>query len=97
MPLSGNNRQAGKGPAREAPRCVTRRRLIALSVLAAGSAKAQQRPKISKASKKLAGYIEKDDASAQNCSQCHFYLAPFDCIIVEGPVSPWGYCNYYAD
>ena len=79
-------------------RCITRRRLIALSALAASGADAQQqRPTITKASKKVAGYIEKTDDSAQNCSQCHFYLAPFDCSIVEGPVSPWGYCNYYAD
>ncbi len=82
-------------------RCITRRCLIVLSALAAGDAHAQQqaapRPAIVKASKKVAGYVEKTDASAQNCSQCHFYLAPFDCIIVEGPVSPWGYCNYFAD
>jgi len=81
------------------PCCITRRRLMALSVAVAGEAHAQPKPqtKIVKASKKLAGYIDKPDASAQNCSQCHFYLAPFDCIVVEGPVSPWGYCNYYAD
>ena len=80
--------------------CLTRRRLIALSLLAAGDAQAQAQKKpapIVKASKKVAGYIEKTDASAQNCSQCHFYLDPFDCMIVEGPVSPWGYCNYFAD
>jgi hypothetical protein len=79
--------------------CITRRHLIALSALAAGAAQAQPqaKPKITKASKKTAGYIEKGDDSAQNCSQCHFYLNPFECMIVEGPVSPWGYCNYYAD
>ena len=71
--------------------------LLALSALAAGSARAQQQSKITKASKKTAGYIEKSDDSAQNCGGCHFYLAPFDCQIVEGPVSPWGYCNYFAD
>jgi hypothetical protein len=79
------------------PGCITRRCLMALPVLAVGGAQAQPRPKITKASKKLAGYIEKSDDSAQNCGGCHFYLAPFDCIVVEGPVSPWGYCNYYAD
>ena len=78
--------------------CFTRRHLIVLSLLAAGNAQAQPKPApIVKASKKVAGYIEKTDASAQNCSQCHFYLDPFDCMIVEGPVSPWGYCNYFAD
>jgi hypothetical protein len=76
---------------------ITRRRLIALSALAAGGAHAQQKPAIAKASKKVAGYIEKSDDSTQNCSQCHFYINPFNCMIVEGPVSPWGYCNYYAD
>jgi hypothetical protein len=65
--------------------------------MAAGTAQAQPRPKITKASKKVAGYFEKTEESAQNCAQCHFYLAPFDCIVVEGPVSPWGWCNYYAD
>ena len=83
--MSGETRQ----------RCITRRRLIALSALA--FAPAQAEPAIKKASKKTAGYIEKTDDSAQNCGGCHFYLAPFDCQIVEGPVSPWGYCNYFAD
>jgi len=81
--------------------CVTRRRLIALSALAAGAipseSLAQRKPATSKASKKVAGYIDKPDVSAQNCSQCHFYIDPFDCMIVQGPVSPWGYCNYFAD
>ena len=81
---------------RDCSRRVTRRSLLALSLMAAGGAQAQPRG-IKKASKKVAGYIEKQDDSTQNCSQCHFYLNPFDCMIVEGPVSPWGYCNYYAD
>ena len=88
--------------ASRSPRCITRRRLIALSALAAGSAQAQQKRPAGakssiKASKKVAGYIDKPDMSAQNCAQCHFYLDPFDCMIVQGPVSPWGYCNYFAD
>ncbi|HEX4635672.1 MAG TPA: hypothetical protein VH189_05790 [Rhizomicrobium sp.] len=87
---------------RETPACIpsrgmTRRCLITLPVLAASGAYAGAAPAIKKASKKVAGYIEKSDDSTQNCSQCHFYLNPFDCMIVEGPVSPWGYCNYYAD
>ena len=87
----------GENPTCRSHRCITRRRLIVLSALAASGAEAQPKPKITKASKKVAGYIDKPDDSAQNCSKCHFYLAPFDCIVVEGPVSPWGYCNYFAD
>ena len=87
----------GEKPARG----ISRRCLMALPVLAAGGAqaqsKAQPKPRIAKASKKLAGYIEKSDDSTQNCAGCHFYLTPFDCMLVEGPVSPWGYCNYFAD
>ena len=99
MPISGRPSRGSEGAACKPSRCITRRRLIALSVLAAGSAQAQQqkKPAIVKASKKVAGYIDKPDMSAQNCAQCHFYLDPFDCMIVQGPVSPWGYCNYFAD
>ena len=96
MPISGS--RGSEEAACKSSRCITRRRVIALSVLAAGSAQAQQKkPAIVKASKKVAGYIDKPDMSAQNCAQCHFYLDPFDCMIVQGPVSPWGYCNYFAD
>ncbi len=92
MPISGRRSREAACP------CITRRRLIALSLLAAGGAQAQQKkPVLAKASKKVAGYIDKPDMSAQNCAQCHFYLDPFDCMIVQGPVSPWGYCNYFAD
>ncbi len=80
---------------------ISRRCLLHLSVLgvtaSACEARAQQPQPIRKASKKVAGYIDKDHASTQDCAQCHFYIAPFDCMLVEGPVSPWGYCNYFAD
>ena len=88
---------AGENPAPRTSGCITRRRLILLSAMAAGGAQAQQRPATMKASKKVAGYVDKPDMSAQNCAQCHFYLDPFDCMIVQGPVSAWGYCNYFAD
>ena len=78
---------------------ITRRCFASLSALAAGSAaaRAQQTAKITKASKQTAGYVEKTPFAAQTCVGCHFYIDPDDCEIVEGPVSPTGYCNYYAD
>ena len=45
----------------------------------------------------LAGYIEKTPYATQTCVSCHFFIDPDDCEIVEGPVNPTGYCNYYAD
>ena len=78
---------------------ITRRCLVGLSALAAGcgAARAQPLPKITKANKRLAGYVEKVPFAAQTCVLCHYYIDPDDCMIVEGPVSPTGYCNYYAD
>lgn len=78
---------------------ITRRGVVCLSALAAGSAavRAQQQAKITKASKQVAGYVEKTPFAAQTCVSCHFYIDPDDCEIVEGPVNPTGYCNYYAD
>jgi hypothetical protein len=67
---------------------------VAVRVEAAG---AKPAPKITKANKQLAGYIEKTPFASQTCVQCHFFIDPDDCEIVEGPVSPTGYCNYYAD
>ena len=79
---------------------VTRRCLIRLSLLGVASgtccAQAQQRP-ITKASKKVAGYVDRENDSTQNCTACHFYIDPLECMLVEGPVSPWGTCNYFAD
>jgi len=77
---------------------VTRRRLLQLSLLGSGTccAQAQQR-RITKASKKVAGYVDRKNDSTQNCTACHFYIDPIECMLVEGPVSPWGTCNYFAD
>ena len=79
---------------------VTRRRLFQLSLLglASGTCRAQaQQRRITKASKKVAGYVDRKNDSTQNCIACHFYLDPIECMLVEGPVSPWGTCNYFAD
>jgi hypothetical protein len=50
-----------------------------------------------KATKKLAGYINRDHPATQMCVSCHSFIAPNDCTLVEGPVSAWGWCNYYSD
>jgi hypothetical protein len=79
---------------------VTRRHLFQLSLLgvASGTCCAQaQQHRITKASKKVAGYVDRKTDSTQNCIACHFYLDPIECMLVEGPVSPWGTCNYFAD
>lgn len=47
--------------------------------------------------KKQAGYIVRDKPAAQICAQCLYFISPNDCVIVQGPVSPLGWCTYYGD
>ena len=90
--------------------CVSRRRMIQVSAagtiftaaasslaVAEDSGEGITKTKWKKSSKEAAGYIERDRPAAQECGSCHFFLDPDECIIVEGPVSPWGYCNFYED
>jgi hypothetical protein len=80
-------------------RCFLRRGVIAAAAglaLEAGSPRAA-RAQSTKATKKQAGYIERDKPATQMCAQCGFFVAPTDCVVVEGPVSPWGWCDYYED
>jgi hypothetical protein len=84
------------------PGCMHRRRFLQRGLLTAAAAsvalKAAAAPDQSdKASKKVAGYIERDHPAAQMCLKCGYYIDPTDCVVVQGPVSPWGWCNYYED
>ena len=57
-------------------------------------ARAQQSFKMSK---KQAGYIIRKKYAAQTCAQCIYFISPNDCVIVQGPISPNGWCIYYGD
>ena len=50
-----------------------------------------------KATKKQAGYIVRDKPATQMCAQCLYFIAPNECVVVQGPISPLGWCNYYGD
>ena len=67
--------------------------LVAAAALAARPARAQWR----KMTKKEAGYVEKAKSAAQICAQCLYYIDPNDCVIVQGPIKPNGWCTYYGD
>ena len=77
-----------------------RRRFLQRGVLGAATAglglKAARAASF-KATKKQAGYINRNHPATQMCAQCHAFIAPNDCTLVEGPVSVWGWCNYYED
>jgi hypothetical protein len=82
--------------------CVHRRLFLQRSVIGVATAGLARgvvpaHAKSFKATQKVAGYIERDHPESQMCLQCHAFLPPTDCTLVEGPVSPWGWCNYYED
>jgi hypothetical protein len=80
-----------------------RRQLLQCTVLGAATAAiglegdAAQAKTSFKATKKQAGYIVRDKPATQMCAQCLYFIAPNDCVVVQGPISPLGWCNYYGD
>ena len=82
------------------PNSLHRRRFLKRGVITTAGLVLEAVPvqsKSFKASQKVAGYIERDHPESQMCLQCHAFIPPTDCTHVEGPVSPWGWCNYYED
>ena len=89
------------------PGCLNRRRLLRSAALAAGcctlapAARADDAPAPAtggwhKFSKKVSGYRDRDTGGPESCGMCHYFLDPDQCVIVEGPISPRGWCNYGA-
>jgi len=85
------------------PSPVMRRRLFCRRVLlntlasvglGAGSAQAQSSFKMSKLT---AGYTMRDQQASEICGHCLYFIVPEECMIVEGKVSPYGWCTYYYD
>lgn len=62
--------------------------------LKAEQARAQQSFKVSKMQ---AGYVTRDKYAVQTCAQCLYFISPNDCVIVQRPVRPNGWCIYYGD
>jgi len=81
---------------------LARRRLLrctalgVVSMVVALDGEARAKPSF-KATKKQAGYIVRSKPAEQMCAQCLYFIAPNDCVVVQGPISPLGWCNYYGD
>lgn len=80
------------------PSALSRRHLFptlagAVAVVAAlgvgGAAEAQ-----SKTPKKTAKYQDHPN-NGQSCSQCNYFRPPKSCQLVEGDVSPTGWCSFF--
>lgn len=50
---------------------------------------------IAKMAQKAAGYQDKAK-NEQECSGCALFKSPDSCTLVEGPISPEGWCRFYA-
>lgn len=60
------------------------------ATLLATAARAQ-----SKTDKKTAKYQDHPN-NGQSCSQCNFFRPPKSCQLVEGDISPAGWCSFFA-
>ena len=84
---------------------LTRRHLLscglALSSLAAPTAgRSEDEAKSGwKVSQEAANYIDKGPmgGGSQICANCHYFIDPYECLVIEGYVSPQGWCDFYND
>jgi hypothetical protein len=81
-------------PRRQFCRRILRNTLLAGLGLGAGPVRAAQSFKMSKMT---AGYTEREKDATQICAGCLYFAVPDECMIVEGKVSPYGWCLYYYD
>jgi hypothetical protein len=53
-------------------------------------------PAVAKMTQKAAGYQDaaKDD---QSCSNCRLFSAPASCSLVDGAISPQGWCRFHQN
>ena len=59
----------------------------------------EKKPSSWKVSQESVRYIDKGPTGggAQVCMTCHYYIDPIECLVVEGYVSPLGWCDFYVD
>jgi hypothetical protein len=53
------------------------------------------RPASAKAAQKLVGYQDTPHG-AQQCDNCSQFVAPASCKVVDGEISPTGWCKVYV-
>lgn len=63
---------------------------LPLGLLGANTARSQ-----GKASKEATNYQD-TPKNGQKCSDCHFFIEPDGCQVVEGKISPEGWCSLFV-
>lgn len=78
---------------------LSRRAVLRKAAVAAGGAAilgtAMSRPAAAKAPQKAVGYQDTPHG-AQQCDNCSQFVAPDACKVVDGKVSPSGWCKVYV-
>jgi len=77
---------------------VSRRQLLKGATIAVGGAAAlvaTALPAQAKMAQKAAAY-QGTAKGAQSCANCSLFQAPSSCTLVDGTVSPNGWCRFYA-
>jgi|ERR1700678_861724 secreted PhoX family phosphatase len=78
---------------------VSRRDLLRGAAVAAGAAAVLAGtvlPAEAKMAQKAAGYQETPAKDGSNCASCALFQAPSSCTLVDGTISPSGWCRFYA-
>jgi hypothetical protein len=76
----------------------SRRQILGVSLTALGSLFvmfASVSQAVAKMAQKAAGYQAKPNG-AQSCASCALFKAPSSCTLVDGTISPDGWCRFYA-
>jgi hypothetical protein len=77
---------------------VSRRNVLRGATLAAGgilAAGVTVQPAEAKMTAAAAGYVA-ESKTADTCSNCTLFVAPASCKIVDGTISPKGYCRFFV-
>jgi hypothetical protein len=99
MTIDGIQTKTGAETAAK-PADLSRRKLLHGATLVAGgvaflaSAMTAQRAE-AKMMQKAAGYQDKPQDGKQ-CSNCSLFVAPSSCKLVDGTISPNGYCRFFV-
>lgn len=78
--------------------CPSRRQLLRGAAIAAGGAAvllSAVQPAQAKMAQTAAGYQNKSKGD-QKCSTCALFQAPSSCSLVDGTISPDGWCRFYS-
>jgi hypothetical protein len=78
---------------------ISRRSVLRGATLAAGgaiiAAGITTQPAEAKMTTTAAGYVD-TSKTAEQCSNCSLFIEPSSCKLVDGTISPKGYCRFYV-